>query len=227
MRPSIACIYHAAGASLRWTERLPLAFLIALSLGFAGCGLSEPAENAEPPLQTEVAATSESDASVEPPESGSSDAPDNEDAGVTRVDKAKAETLLDETGGKVLVVNLWATWCLPCIAEMPHLTAFYNGMNSESTAFLSLSADGPRFIDDAVVPFVKEHNLPFPVYALDFEDPDPLILAGMLGVEETGWDGALPATFLFNRERKLVKHWFEEIKPGELEAAVAEVLAAG
>lgn len=207
--------------------RLPLVFLIAVAIGLTGCGPSEPTD---PAPQTEMPAASEISTVTERPTTEATedigDATDSETGSVTRVDKTKTEALVKETDGKVLVVNVWATWCLPCIAEMPHLVSFYKDMDAETTAFLSLSADGPRFIDEAVVPFVAEHKLPFPVYALDFDDPDPLILAAILGVEETGWDGALPATFLIDRDGMLVKHWFEEIKPGALEAAVAEAVGS-
>lgn len=93
-------------------------------------------------------------------------------------------------------------------------------MDRERVAFLSLSADQAFTLEDTVLPFAKEHELPFPVHVMDFVDPDPALLAETLGVSETGWDGALPATFVLDRDGKLVKHWFEEVKSGELEAAV-------
>jgi thiol-disulfide isomerase/thioredoxin len=139
---------------------------------------------------------------------------------VSHADEARIEELLRDAEGKILIVNIWATWCLPCIAEMPVLSKVYKEMNTETTAFLSLSADGSFALEDTVIPFAKARSLPFPVHVLDFKDPDPLILADMLGVSETGWDGVLPATFLFDWERTLAQHWFEELKPGELEAAI-------
>lgn len=204
-------------------RRLPLTLCITLAIGLAGCGSSV---STEPAPQSDSPAVLQASPPAETLDSGTSEPTDTGTASVTRVDKPKMEAVLRDAEGKVRVVNIWATWCLPCVAEMPHLVAFYNNMDPESTAFLSISADGPRFIDDSVVPFVTEHSLPFPVYALEFDDPDPLILAGMLGVQETGWDGALPATFVIGRDGTLVKHWFEEIKPEDLKAAVVEALGS-
>jgi peroxiredoxin len=162
---------------------------------------------------------------IAPEDADSESAPETEVV-VALADEDKVQQAIRDAEGKALVVNIWATWCLPCIAEMPELASFYTDMDSERVAFLSLSADQAYTLEDTVQPFAKERKLPFPVYVMDFTDPDPVLLAKMLGVSETKWDGALPATFVLDQDRKLVRHWFEEVKPGELQATV-ESLDAG
>ena len=189
--------------------RLPVFLLLAAAFWTTGCGAPERADNAPPQPKTAPLPTD-------------TPLPETETI-VALANEEQVQQLLHHADGKVLVINIWATWCLPCIAEMPVLSGFYQGMDPERVAFLSLSADQAFTLEDTIQPFAKDHELPFPVHVMDFDDPDPVLLAQMLGVSETGWDGALPATFVLDPNHKLVQHWFEELKPGELEAAVNSV----
>lgn len=77
--------------------------------------------------------------------------------------------LLDETGqtfvfndakGKVVVINFWATWCPPCIAEMPSLEKLYNAYNDE-VVFLLVSDEK----QDVISKFKEKHGYQFKVYS--------------------------------------------------------------
>jgi peroxiredoxin len=63
--------------------------------------------------------------------------------------------------GKVVIVNIWATWCPPCVAETPSLDKFYKMFKDEGIELLAVSVDenGKR----AVEPFMEKKNLSFPV----------------------------------------------------------------
>jgi thiol-disulfide isomerase/thioredoxin len=128
----------------------------------------------------------------------------------------KAE--LEAVRGKPLLINVWATWCKPCIEEMPEFVELYEARDDLGIAFLSLSADMVRDMDSAVRPFAKDHALPFPVYVLDGLPPEET--AAILGVTGTGWDGALPATFILDANGALVKDWQESVTKAEIEAAL-------
>ena len=58
--------------------------------------------------------------------------------------------------GKVLFVNLWATWCAPCIAEMPDIAELKAASDTTQTEFLLISTEKERIVDA----FENEHNLP-------------------------------------------------------------------
>lgn len=68
---------------------------------------------------------------------------------------------LTDYSGKVALVNMWATWCPPCKAEMPALKAFYEKYKSKGFVIVGVN-DGDTL--DLVAPFVKEYGLTFPVW---------------------------------------------------------------
>ncbi|OGW22340.1 MAG: hypothetical protein A3K09_01450 [Nitrospinae bacterium RIFCSPLOWO2_12_FULL_47_7] len=63
--------------------------------------------------------------------------------------------------GQVVVLNVWATWCVPCRVEMPSLESLYRRFRSEGVSVLAISID--KGADAAVKTFVDEHQLSFPI----------------------------------------------------------------
>lgn len=74
---------------------------------------------------------------------------------------------LSDYKGKVVFLNIWATWCPPCIAEMPSIEKMYNRFKSDRFEVMAVSVDSKGF--DVVFPFVKNAGMSFPVL-LDPED---------------------------------------------------------
>jgi len=125
---------------------------------------------------------------------------------------------IEQGRGNLVVVNFWATWCPPCVKEMPELARFYRAYRDDGVHFLSVSADHHSTRDSKVVPFVKSYEIPFPVQVMYLESPDALI-------EELpiDWDGALPATFIFGPDGEVAKSWIGEVNYDILADAVAEI----
>ena len=67
---------------------------------------------------------------------------------------------LSDHKGHVVLVNIWATWCPPCIDEMPSMEALYKEFKGENFEILAVSIDALGA--DAVAPFMKKYNLSFP-----------------------------------------------------------------
>ena len=98
------------------------------------------------------------------------------------------ETSLAAFEGKVLFVNLWATWCGPCVVEMPSIQRLYEQFQQEDVAFVLVSDEPP----DVVEPFVQEKGWELPMYVSN--DARPSVF------ESRG----IPATFILDREGRIV-----------------------
>ena len=109
------------------------------------------------------------------------------------------EKLVSERNGKPLLINVWATWCVPCREEFPDLISFVDEYK-ESVEVIGLSVDFPNEIDTKVIPFLEKLNPSFPNYIVEVSDPEKLI--NFLNKE---WNGAIPATFYFNSNGELIK----------------------
>ena len=88
---------------------------------------------------------------------------------------------LSDFRGKVVLVNIWATWCPPCRDEMPSMQKLYERFKGEHFEILAVSIDADG--REAVAPFIKQMNLTFPVLL----DPKEKIrsLYGITGVPES------------------------------------------
>ncbi|MFH0900917.1 MAG: TlpA disulfide reductase family protein [Pseudomonadota bacterium] len=69
---------------------------------------------------------------------------------------------LSDFQGKVVLVNFWATWCVPCAGELPHLQRLYDSYRDHGLVVLGISMDDPRTVAN-VAPQVRRYGLTFPV----------------------------------------------------------------
>ncbi|HEY0654552.1 MAG TPA: TlpA disulfide reductase family protein [Chryseosolibacter sp.] len=72
----------------------------------------------------------------------------------------------EELKGKVVFLNLWATWCGPCRVEMPSIEALYNSVEKDKVVFVMLSLDTPQNFNK-VVKYIEDKGYSFPVYVID------------------------------------------------------------
>jgi thiol-disulfide isomerase/thioredoxin len=130
----------------------------------------------------------------------------------------KLQELIHSKDEKILVLNFWATWCGPCIAELPLFeTLNASGRKDIEVALVSLDMD----LDpdpEKVYKFISRKKLRSPVYVLDESDPNSWI-----DKIEQEWSGALPATIVINRLTGKRKFVGKELHEGDLEKLIAEV----
>ncbi len=102
---------------------------------------------------------------------------------------------MEQLKGKVIFLNLWATWCGPCRAEMPAIESLYKGVAHKDLAFVMLSID--RKNDETKVKnYIATKGFTFPVYLV--EHPFPNNLPEILQVP------SIPTTFVINKQGEVV-----------------------
>jgi thiol-disulfide isomerase/thioredoxin len=103
--------------------------------------------------------------------------------------------MLQTKSDTVYMVNFWATWCLPCVEEMPDLLKFATDKKSSKFRLILVSLDMPNQLETRVKPFVKRFSISEKVVLLD--DPDANKWIDRVSPD---WSGALPGTLLFSRD---------------------------
>ena len=105
--------------------------------------------------------------------------------------------LINKEDDKIHVVNFWATWCAPCIKELPYFEAVNKKYKAEGVEVLLVSLDFPNKYDSALTPFIEKKKLKSKVVALNDTDQNRWIPA----IAEE-WSGALPATIIYKGEKR-------------------------
>ncbi|MCE9579801.1 MAG: TlpA family protein disulfide reductase [Deltaproteobacteria bacterium] len=132
---------------------------------------------------------------------------------VTFVDTAGHAYAPEALAGKVVVVNFWATWCKPCMAEIPAFSRVYSSyQGKKDVVMLGVMTDNP---DEAtLLNFTSDHELLYPVVRADrdiqmaFQYPD-----------------AIPTTFVYGRSGKLEASHRGPMNDDELKALIDKLLA--
>jgi thiol-disulfide isomerase/thioredoxin len=124
-----------------------------------------------------------------------------------------------ESAPRPLLVNFWATWCDPCREEFPDLVKIDRQFRAQGLDMISVSLDDLAEIKTEVPKFLRQMRATMPAYLLNESDPDQLI-----STIDPKWSGALPATFLYDAEGKVVFKHFGRIKPLEVRAAIEKLV---
>ncbi len=107
------------------------------------------------------------------------------------------EPLINKDDDKIHVVNFWATWCAPCVKELPYFEAIREKYKDKGVEVLLASLDFPDTYDTKLKPFIKKHDLQSRVVAFDDTDQNRWISA----INEN-WSGALPATIIYKGDQR-------------------------
>ncbi|NEM99064.1 TlpA family protein disulfide reductase [Pontibacter burrus] len=111
-------------------------------------------------------------------------------AGFKMVDLQGNQVNFESLKGKVVFLNIWATWCPPCIAEMPNIQRLHDKVASDKIAFVMLSVDEGGM--EKVKKFIDKKNYSFPVYMPASNFPREF------------YSEAIPTTFIIAPDGKIV-----------------------
>lgn len=118
---------------------------------------------------------------------------------VESMDKSRLEKIVKERNGKVLLLNIWATWCVPCREEFPDLVKVASEFEKDKVEVIGISTDFPEDKKSKIIPFLKKQKVNFANYISAFKNDEELI-----NFINTDWNGALPATVIFDQTGKKV-----------------------
>jgi thiol-disulfide isomerase/thioredoxin len=116
---------------------------------------------------------------------------------------AGADAILAEVkrpGASAVLVNVWATWCSPCREEFPDLLHVARELEPKGLRLVLVSVDFAG-AEEATTKFLTSQGVDFPTYVRTGKDET--FVNGL----EPQWSGAIPATFLYDADGKLVKFW--------------------
>lgn len=106
------------------------------------------------------------------------------------------ENRVKNGGDTTFVINFWASWCKPCVKELPAFEQLRSSTANEKVKVLLVSTDLTSKLESSVRQFVKAHNLTGEIYVLD-ETP-----GSFAQKIDPNWSGALPATLIVNSKKR-------------------------
>ena len=113
--------------------------------------------------------------------------------------------------GQVVLLNFWATWCRPCVAETPHLVDLYKNYRERGLMVLGVSVDqNPRSV---LQPFVQRYRINYPI-----------LLNDQRAAAAYGGVTSIPTTFLIDRQGMIRKQYVGYQQKSIVEEAIKELL---
>ena len=182
----------------------PVRSIPALLLVLPLLGCAEPAPPVEPPLEPEA----------EPP---ALEAPVEPRGDWIDVDAESLAPLLRARPERALLVNVWSTWCEPCVEEMPGLLRAARAYEGRGLGLVLISTDAPSNRDGAAT-FLRGAGASLPSYFKRGSD-DAFVRA-----VHPEWSGALPVTVLFDRERHARHLWNGPVDAATLREPIETLL---
>jgi thiol-disulfide isomerase/thioredoxin len=111
---------------------------------------------------------------------------------VTEINENELDQIILERNNKLLLINVWASWCIPCREEFPSLVKLATKF-SDDLDIIAISVDYGDEVDSKVIPFLKQVNVNFPVYLNGFKKDEAII-----NYFNKNWNGGLPGSFLYD-----------------------------
>lgn len=121
------------------------------------------------------------------------------------VDRNWISAMSQNNSDTTYIINFWATWCKPCVEEMPYFEQLSQTYQNQKVKVILVSCDFKKELDSRVIPFVKNKKLTSQVVLISETDPNTWIER-----VDSKFTGAIPATLIINGKKD-----FRYFKEGE------------
>lgn len=108
------------------------------------------------------------------------------------------ENYIKPQNDTIYIVNFWATWCKPCIEELPYFEKINEEYGSKNVKVILVSMDMSKQVLSRLIPFLEKNKIKSEVVLLNDVDADVWI-----NKVDPSWSGALPATLIYNSKKRL------------------------
>jgi thiol-disulfide isomerase/thioredoxin len=115
---------------------------------------------------------------------------------IEKIKIPELEKILKNPDNKLFVVNFWATWCAPCVKELPFFEEVSKDYDPEIVRFMLISLDFPGEIEKQLIPFLKKNDITLNVSVMMESDYNAWI-----DKVDSSWQGNIPATLIFNNNK--------------------------
>ena len=185
--------------------------ILALMLVVAGCKKKEP-EPTQQTTQTEVEAVEKPTKPAVAVEKAPPQTADNPAPSFTLQDLSGNKVSLSDFQGKVVILDFWATWCPPCVREIPHFVELYDQYKAQGFAMVGISLD--RQGVSVVEAFVQKYKVNYPILMND-------------GQADRAYGGirSIPTTFVIDRAGNIRQKYVGYRDKAVFEAGIKTLLA--
>ncbi len=119
----------------------------------------------------------------------------------------------------VFVINFWATWCAPCVAELPAFEKLNKEYAKEKVQVVLVNNDFKKQVNSRVLPFIDKKKLESQVVYMDESNPN-----NWIDLVHPEWSGTIPATLIVSKRKNKVLFFEKPLEYDELEKIVLSVL---
>jgi thiol-disulfide isomerase/thioredoxin len=116
------------------------------------------------------------------------------------VDPQQLGQVLAGERGKIVILNLWGTWCAPCLREIPELVRLQRDLAARGVVLIGVAMDEPGELASLVEPFRLKYFPAFQTYVRNAPDMDSVV-----SVVDPAWNEILPTTYLIGRDGKVAR----------------------
>ena len=135
------------------------------------------------------------------------------------IHRAQLDSLLSLNDDTTRIINFWATWCRPCVAELPTFFEMENTIKNQSVKFIYVSLDFKRELTGALRKFIQTRHLHNTILLLD--EPD---YNAWIDKVHPSWSGALPATVFMRNSEKQYRFAEKDFTFAELDSVIKTLL---